>query len=88
MAVLSFVAARSSGDVRPASSVAIRPDIGFAARSFLIRVLDAGQIDESFQATISDFHLLDLARQSDGKFLAAGRRLNEGSLDSDSWSTG
>jgi len=57
--------------------------VGFAARSFLIRVSDTGQLDESFQvAAISDFHLLAIARQSDGKFLAAGRRLNERSLDS------
>jgi uncharacterized delta-60 repeat protein len=58
--------------------------VGFAARSFLIRVSDAGEIDESFQvAAIRDFHLLAIARQRDGKFVAAGRRLNERSLDSE-----
>jgi uncharacterized delta-60 repeat protein len=57
--------------------------VGFAARSFLIRVSDAGQLDESHEIAARDFHLLAIARHKDGKFLAAGRRLNERSLDSE-----
>ena len=57
--------------------------VGFAARSFLIRVSDAGQLDDSFEIAAKDFHLIAVARQTDGKFLAAGRRLNESSLDSE-----
>ena len=58
--------------------------VGFAARSFLIRIFEDGRLDESFQmAEIEDFHLLAIARQPDGKFVAAGRRLDKRSLDSE-----
>lgn len=57
--------------------------VGFAARSFLIRVSDAGQLDETFEIAARDFHLLAIVRQTDGKVLAAGRRLNERSLGSE-----
>src|SRR5262245_10359052 len=57
--------------------------VGFTARSFLIHVSEAGELLESHEIPASDFHLLAITRQSDGKFLAAGRRLNERSLDSE-----
>jgi uncharacterized delta-60 repeat protein len=57
--------------------------VGFAARSFLIRVSDAGLLLESHEIPASGFHLLAIARQINGKFLGAGRRLYEGSLRSE-----
>ena len=57
--------------------------VGYAAKSFLIRVSDAGQLDESFEIAARDFHLLAIARQSDGKYLAAGRKLSQSSHDSE-----
>ena len=58
------------------------PAVGYAARSFLIRVSNAGQLLESHEIAATNFHLLAIARQSDGKFLAAGRRLYESSRQS------
>jgi len=56
--------------------------VGLAAKSFLIRVSNAGLLLENHEVAAPDFHLFAIARQFDGKFLAVGRRLNERSLGS------
>ena len=57
--------------------------VGFKARSFVIRVSDAGELLESHEIPASDFHLLAITRQTDGKFLAVGRGLDERTEDSE-----
>jgi len=56
--------------------------LGYRAKSFLIRVSEAGQVDESIAVAASNFHLLAIAQQTDGKIVAAGRKLSRTSHDS------
>ena len=61
----------------------LAPPVGYAATNFLIRISDAGHIDDGFQAaTLTSVQLFAVARQTDGKFVVAGRKLFETSLNS------
>jgi uncharacterized delta-60 repeat protein len=71
---------RRPGDVR---RLLVLPDGRFYAagtfdfanqtsRASLVRFLPDGQLDLSFQTTLTDFHITALARQADGKLLAGG----------------
>ncbi len=57
--------------------------VGYSATNFLTRVSNAGHIDDGFQSAIlTDTQLFAVARQPDGKFVVAGRKLFEDSLNS------